>query len=202
MRIPIWQIDAFAERAFAGNPAAVCRLERWLPDATLQAIAAENALSETAFFIGPDDGWRLRWFTPANEVDLCGHATLATAYVVLHRLFAGMESVTFQSQSGPLKVVRRGETLELDFPAWTAKPFEPAPPGDRRRARREAPRDAAHARLAVRAGRRGGRARGGAGHGEGRGAAGEALGHGDGPGRPWPRRRLRLALLRSRRGHP
>jgi PhzF family phenazine biosynthesis protein len=128
VRIPLWQVDAFAERAFGGNPAAVCRLERWLPDAVLQAIAAENALSETAFFTGPDDGWRLRWFTPVNEVDLCGHATLATAWVVLHRLSPGRESVTFQTQSGALKVERRGELLEMDFPAWIPKPCDPPPP--------------------------------------------------------------------------
>lgn len=128
MRIPLWQVDAFAEEPFGGNPAAVCRLERWLPDATLLAIAAENALSETAFFVGPEDGWRLRWFTPVNEVDLCGHATLATAFVVLRRLFPKMESVTFQSQSGPLTVVRRGERLEMDFPAWTPRSFDAPPP--------------------------------------------------------------------------
>src|SRR5437868_4790537 len=86
MRLPIYQIDAFADRVFAGNPAAVVPLEEWLPDATLQAIAAENNLSETAFFIRQGETYALRWFTPTVEVDLCGHATLASAYVVFHFL--------------------------------------------------------------------------------------------------------------------
>ena len=86
MRIPLYQVDAFAGRVFAGNPAAVCPLERWLDDATLQAIAAENNLSETAFFTRAGDGYDLRWFTPVQEIDLCGHATLASAFVVFHHL--------------------------------------------------------------------------------------------------------------------
>src|SRR5437667_4073132 len=86
MRIPLYQVDAFAGRVFAGNPAAVCPLERWLDDATLEAIAAENNLSETAFFTRAGDGYDLRWFTPTQEIDLCGHATLASAFVVFHHL--------------------------------------------------------------------------------------------------------------------
>ncbi|HEX2570029.1 MAG TPA: PhzF family phenazine biosynthesis protein [Polyangia bacterium] len=124
MRIPLYQIDAFASRVFAGNPAAVCPLERWLDDVTLLAIAAENNLSETAFFLPEVDGRRpLRWFTPAVEVDLCGHATLATAYVVFEYLEPGRTSVTFSSRSGALTVTRDGDLLALDFPARPAEPY-------------------------------------------------------------------------------
>src|SRR3546814_13028658 len=83
MRIPLYQVDAFADRVFGGNPAAVCPLDRWLPDATMQAIAAENNLSETAFFVPAGDHFELRWFTPAPEIDLAGHPTLATAHVLV-----------------------------------------------------------------------------------------------------------------------
>ena len=89
MEIPIYQVDAFSSGAFAGNPAAVCPLEEWLPDETLQAIAAENNLSETAYFVRTGERFALRWFTPGCEVDLCGHATLASAYVLFHELGAG-----------------------------------------------------------------------------------------------------------------
>ena len=82
MRIPLYQVDAFTSRLFGGNPAAVCPLAEWLPDATMQAIAAENNLAETAFFVAQGTGYLLRWFTPAVEVELCGHATLASGYVV------------------------------------------------------------------------------------------------------------------------
>lgn len=118
MRIPIYQIDAFTDRLFGGNPAAVCPLEGWLPDATLQAIAAENNLSETAFFVPSGDGFELRWFTPKVEVDLCGHATLATAFLLLRRLEPGRDRVVFSTRSGPLEVVRDGELLAMDFPAY------------------------------------------------------------------------------------
>lgn len=119
MRLPLFQLDAFTERVFTGNPAAVCPLERWLDDGLLQAIAAENNLSETAFLVRHGDGsaWHIRWFTPAVEVDLCGHATLAAAAVVLETLDPGSEQVRFHSRSGPLDVARRGPLLELDFPA-------------------------------------------------------------------------------------
>jgi len=120
MRLPIFQVDAFAPRLFAGNPAAVCPLERWLPDATMQSIAAENNLSETAFFVprpGGSDDFDLRWFTPAVEVELCGHATLASGHVVLHHLSPGRERVRFWTRSGPLEVERAGELLALDLPA-------------------------------------------------------------------------------------
>jgi len=117
MELPIYQVDAFASRAFAGNPAAVCPLERWLPDELLQNIGLENNLSETAFFVREGDAYHLRWFTPTREVDLCGHATLASAHVLFHELGHEGDVVRFQSRSGPLSVGRDGERLVLDFPA-------------------------------------------------------------------------------------
>jgi PhzF family phenazine biosynthesis protein len=123
MRIPLYQIDAFADGPFTGNPAAVCPLEAWLPAETMQAIAAENNLSETAFFVPEGDGYRLRWFTPSIEVDLCGHATLASAFVVFRYLAPGRECVTFQTEkAGALTVGRDGENLVLDFPAMPPLP--------------------------------------------------------------------------------
>lgn len=119
MRIPMHQVDAFTDRRFAGNPAAVCLLDEWLPDATLQAIAAENNLAETAFVCpSVHDGFELRWFTPAVEIDLCGHATLATAFV-LHRLgLANGDELRFATrEAGALVVRREGDRLELDFPS-------------------------------------------------------------------------------------
>lgn len=109
MRTPIFQLDAFTTRRFAGNPAAVVRLGRFLPDAELQAVAAENNLSETAFLVpegGEGGNYRLRWFTPAAEVPLCGHATLASAAVVMERLEPGRRRVVFHTASGPLTVER------------------------------------------------------------------------------------------------
>ncbi len=117
MKIPIYQVDAFTSEVFRGNPAAVCPLEQWLDDARLQAIAAENNLSETAYFVPKEDGYHLRWFTPECEVDLCGHATLASAFVLFHYLKPGIKRVKFQSQGGQLQVTREGELLCLDFPA-------------------------------------------------------------------------------------
>ncbi len=132
MRIPFYHVDAFASRAFEGNPAAVCPLEAWLPDATLQAIAGEHNLSETAFYVARGSHYELRWFTPAVEVDLCGHATVASAHVIfdVRRENSGSR-VTFQSQSGELGVDRsseNGQTLyALDFPARPPQPCEVAP---------------------------------------------------------------------------
>jgi PhzF family phenazine biosynthesis protein len=117
MRITMFQIDAFASRLFAGNPAAVCPLEDWLEDWQMQAIAAENNLSETAFFVPRGNKYHLRWFTPAVEVDLCGHATLASAFVILNYLEPSGESVTFDTRSGELTVRRNGELFSMDFPA-------------------------------------------------------------------------------------
>ncbi|RMD65093.1 MAG: PhzF family phenazine biosynthesis protein [Alphaproteobacteria bacterium] len=115
--IPIYQVDAFASAVFAGNPAAVCPLDAWLPDAVLQAIAAENNLSETAFFVKSGRAFDLRWFTPACEVDLCGHATLASAYVIATYLEPGCDEVRFNSRSGTLTVTRSDTWYTLDFPA-------------------------------------------------------------------------------------
>lgn len=118
MRIPIYQVDAFSSHVFAGNPAAICPLGQWLPDATMQSIALENNLSETAFFVKRDDGhYDLRWFTPAVEVDLCGHATLASAWVLFHELEAEGDFLHFQTKSGELVVQRRGDFLAMNFPS-------------------------------------------------------------------------------------
>jgi len=126
MRVPIYQLDAFTERTFGGNPAAVCPLESWLEDATLQAIAMENNLSETAFFVPRDDGdYDLRWFTPALEVDLCGHATLATAALILRRLAPERDGVAFMTRSGRLSVARTANGFAMDFPADPPVPAEP-----------------------------------------------------------------------------
>ena len=117
MQIPIYQIDAFTDRLFAGNPAAVCPLDDWLPDAVMQAIALENNLSETAFLVPEAEGlYRLRWFTPAIEVPLCGHATLASAHLVLSRLTPERDSVAFNTLSGRLEVRRDGARLAMDLP--------------------------------------------------------------------------------------
>jgi PhzF family phenazine biosynthesis protein len=125
--IALYQLDAFTGRVFGGNPAAVCPLDRWLPDATLQAIAAENNLSETAFFVAEGSDYRLRWFTPATEVDLCGHATLATGALVLDRLSPGQGKVRFHTQSGVLEVAKDGELFVLDFPVRPAEPVPASP---------------------------------------------------------------------------
>jgi PhzF family phenazine biosynthesis protein len=127
MRIPIYQVDAFTSRVFAGNPAAVCPLSSWLPDTTLQAVAAENNLSETAFFVGGAGDYSIRWFTPATEVDLCGHATLASAHVILGELEPAQDEVRFSSKSGLLRVTRDRELLCLDFPRRDGRPREALP---------------------------------------------------------------------------
>lgn len=129
MRLPIYQVDAFAEKLFGGNPAAICPLTEWLPDATMQAIAAENNLAETAFFVREGADYALRWFTPAVEVDLCGHATLASAHVVFAFLEPERASVNFRTlKAGMLTVARHGDMLMMDFPARPATAVEP-PPG-------------------------------------------------------------------------
>ena len=121
MRIPIYQVDAFTGELFRGNPAAICPLDRWLPDQVLQSIAAENNLSETAYYVPEGDGYRLRWFTPGVEVDLCGHATLASAHVIfsIRREQSGSR-VSFLSKSGELTVERENDLYALDFPARPA----------------------------------------------------------------------------------
>jgi predicted PhzF superfamily epimerase YddE/YHI9 len=129
MRLPLYQVDAFTGELFGGNPAAVCPLERWLPDATMQAIAAENNLSETAFFVRDGDAFTLRWFTPSVEVDLCGHATLAAGFVIMSFLEPGREAVSFRTvKAGTLTVTRAADMLAMDFPARPAARCE-APSG-------------------------------------------------------------------------
>lgn len=117
MQIPIFQVDAFTDTLFSGNPAAVCPLERWLPDELMQNIAAENNLAETAFFTLTSNGYEIRWFTPTTEVDLCGHATLAAAAVMFDQLQVQGERICFSSRSGPISVTKVADGLQLDFPS-------------------------------------------------------------------------------------
>jgi PhzF family phenazine biosynthesis protein len=124
----MFQADAFASRVFTGNPAAVMPLDSFLADAVLQAIACENNLAETAFLVPEGGEYRVRWFTPTTEVPLCGHATLASAAVVMERLEPHRDRVVFHSASGPLTVTRSGERYVMDFPARPSAPV-PAPPG-------------------------------------------------------------------------
>jgi PhzF family phenazine biosynthesis protein len=124
MKLPLFHVDAFTSRVFAGNPAAVVPLKDWLADDTLQAIATENNLSETAFLVGGRGQYEIRWLTPTTEVDLCGHATLASAHVIFTTLEPGGDAASFRSKSGPLQVTREGDLLALDFPA---RPPEPVP---------------------------------------------------------------------------
>ena len=124
MRIRLLQVDTFTDRVLGGNPAAVCPLDAWLDETTMQAIAAENNLSETAFMVPEGEGYRLRWFTPNVEVDLCGHATLAAAFVVFEELRPGADGVAFETLSGRLTVARDGEALVMDFPAQPASPAQ------------------------------------------------------------------------------
>jgi len=137
VQLPLYQVDAFAEKAFEGNPAAVVPLTSWLADEVLQAIAEENNLSETAFIVPGNEHFELRWFTPAAEVDLCGHATLAAGHVVFQHLNFEQHEVRFQTRSGQLQVSRTEQGLMMDFPATMPKatatpaaisaaiPFEP-----------------------------------------------------------------------------
>ncbi|NLT58859.1 MAG: PhzF family phenazine biosynthesis protein [Clostridiales bacterium] len=118
----MYVVDAFAERLFEGNPAAVCVLEAWLPDDLMRNIAVENNLSETAFTVREGDSYRLRWFTPGGEIDLCGHATLATAFVLATVVEPQTDRFTFQTLGGELVVQRSGQHFELDFPAYRLEP--------------------------------------------------------------------------------
>lgn len=117
MALPIFQVDAFSDEVFKGNPAAVMPLDRWQDECLLQAIAMENNLSETAYIVKVSDGYELRWFTPQVEVDLCGHATLAAAHVLFEHLDHKSDEILFHTRSGPLRVHRSGVRLTLDFPA-------------------------------------------------------------------------------------
>lgn len=124
MKLDIFQVDAFTSNIFGGNPAAVVPLTEWLPDETMQSIALENNLSETAFFVEKGDHYELRWFTPSFEIDLCGHATLASSYVIFEVLGSNRNILRFQTQSGELTVERVDERLVLNFPSRPAAPCE------------------------------------------------------------------------------
>ena len=117
-------VDAFTEKVFSGNPAAICVLDSWLDEKTMMSITIENNLSETAFTVKEGDKYKLRWFTPGGEIDLCGHATLACAYVVMNRIEPDLKTVTFSTMSGDLIVNRKGDLYEMDFPAYDLKPVE------------------------------------------------------------------------------
>lgn len=130
MQLPLYQVDAFADAVFKGNPAAIVPLESWLPDATMQAIAAENNVAETAFFVPQkgglnEDGFGLRWFTPEVEVDLCGHATLASSWVLFNKLGYKRDRIDFFTKSGTLTVTQAGNHLALNFPARPTAPVTP-----------------------------------------------------------------------------
>ena len=117
MKLKLFQVDAFTSKVFQGNPAAVVPLENWLDDLTMQNIAAENNLAETAFFVNENDGYRIRWFTPASEVDLCGHATLASSYVLFNLLNYSDNIIEFNSRSGKLIVTKESDLISLNFPS-------------------------------------------------------------------------------------
>ncbi len=125
MKLTIYQVDAFTSNLFGGNPAAVCPLQQWLSDELMQKIALENNLSETAFFVPEGDGFHLRWFTPATEVDLCGHATLATGHVLFEHLGYGKNEIKFKSRSGILGIKKEQGNYVLNFPTDKLKEVEP-----------------------------------------------------------------------------
>ncbi len=125
MKVPIFQVDAFTDHIFGGNPAAVCPLEKWLDEETMQHLAQENNLSETAFFVKNGAEYDLRWFTPEVEVDLCGHATLATAHVLFEHLGYAEDEMRFRTKSGLLIVKREGDRLMMDFPTDDMPQVEP-----------------------------------------------------------------------------
>ncbi len=123
MKVKLFQVDAFTDHVFGGNPAAVCLLDSWLSDTMMQLIAAENNLSETAFVVRTEDDYEIRWFTPEIEIDLCGHATLASAHVIFNHTNYGKNTVTFRYKAGILKVHNRLPLLTMDFPAVSGKPI-------------------------------------------------------------------------------
>lgn len=124
MNLPIYQVDAFTTKLFGGNPAGVCPLESWLEDDVMQSIAAENNLAETAFFVKKENHYELRWFTPEAEVDLCGHATLASAFVIFNLFKSKEEKIIFQTKSGKLEVIKRDDLLVMNFPSRKPDPTE------------------------------------------------------------------------------
>jgi PhzF family phenazine biosynthesis protein len=126
MKFKLYQVDAFTDKLFGGNPASVCPLDDWLDDEILQKIALENNLSETAFFVPTENGYHIRWMTPTIEVPLCGHATLAASYVIFNELRKGMEEIIFQSLSGELKVTKQDELIILNFPSNKPEKVDPS----------------------------------------------------------------------------
>src|SRR5262245_21407150 len=128
MTFPLFQVDAFTDRPFAGNPAAVCLLPAWKEDRWLQAVAQKMNLADAAFLVPTAGGFDLRWFTPNIEVDLCGHATLASAHIFWQQRQATGDEILFSTRSGTLKAVHRGDSIELDFPV-TPEEAAQAPPG-------------------------------------------------------------------------
>lgn len=134
MQLTIYQVDAFSSHLFGGNPAAVIPLESWISEQLMQQLAMENNLAETVFFVPEKDGFAIRWFTPESEINLCGHATLASAYILFEKLGYRQPQIIFYSQSGPLVVTKlNGETAteafkaEMDFPSWMPERFEDYP---------------------------------------------------------------------------
>jgi len=126
MTVPIYQADAFTDKLFGGNPAAICPLDEWLPDETMQKIAVENNLAETAFFVKNDTGYKLRWFTPEYEIDLCGHATLASAHILFTELGHAGDTINFETiKAGTLTVKKDGDKYTMDFPSRPAIHIEP-----------------------------------------------------------------------------
>jgi PhzF family phenazine biosynthesis protein len=130
MKLTLYQIDAFTNHLFGGNPAAVIPLEEWISDNLMQRLAMENNLSETVFFVPskkPDADFEIRWFTPVSEINLCGHATLASAFVLYHVMGYGYPAIRFQSKSGILVVTKNFDKLSMDFPAWKPEPLADVP---------------------------------------------------------------------------
>src|SRR5215510_3160167 len=125
----LYQIDAFADELFKGNPAAVIPLDKWIDEPLMQNLAMENNLAETVFFVPNGDDYDIRWFTPAAEINLCGHATLASAYVLYNILGYKKPSITFHSKSGPLIITRDGDVISMDFPSWKPERFNEYPDG-------------------------------------------------------------------------
>jgi len=131
VKLTLYQIDAFTNHLFGGNPAAVIPLEEWISDSLMQRLAMENNLSETVFFVPsskPDADYEIRWFTPLVEINLCGHATLAAAYVLYHVMGYGYPAIRFQSKSGILTITRNLDKISMDFPAWKPDPLTTWPP--------------------------------------------------------------------------
>jgi len=127
MKLTLYQIDAFTDTLFKGNPAAVIPLEEWIEEDLMQDLAQENNLAETVFFVPRGDAYEIRWFTPAAEINLCGHATLASAYTLYNILGYNKPGITFHSKSGPLRISRNGDLISLDFPSWKPELFTEYP---------------------------------------------------------------------------